>query len=609
MKYTIPTSRILTAIFAVAISSILALSSLPVSGATKFTHPGAIYSIAEIKLAKSRAAAGKEPWKSALDSLLREADTALNVKPDAPEKFDLPWRYKDPKGHMAEGARIRSQSWAAYTLGLASQMTDDAAKSKTYALHAAAILKDWTRCRNIGVDEGDAAEAALAACNSGNGFIAAADFIYQSPHWPAADRAAFLQWVREVYRKATQIKTIKFDNNWNAWGTSAALLSDYLLEDAPELESNRALLVDTIVKQIEPDGRMPKELARGGGKNWYTYFALSAMTQGATVVRNATGEDLMKPGTPTGTLLQQGIDYFVTQLFQAPYSSLVEAAGGYYNNKAYLTMNRARRPVTGIRDHNAWNYPTLFLQPDDVPFNQPPVALAALPASPAKTGEELVFDASTSSDPDGVIKSWLWSFDGEKTSKSYIEPLYSAGDVLHFPTAQMGRFQVEFDLKVEVPGDTAVGLQSSGMSGASWRKSSYLFSVNEGKFAVRDGEAYRSETEFPYELGKTYRIRFEVDVPQKIWSVSVIDGSKTIPLAKDYKMRDGADGVTDISRILYMGAPGMDVTNVRMESSGQTIEGVQVTRKFDTPGTKSISLTVTDDLGALDTKQFTLQVQ
>jgi hypothetical protein len=100
-----------------------------------------------------------------------------------------------------------------------------------------------------------------------------------------------------------------------------------------------------------------------------------------------------------------------------------------------------------------------------------------------------------------------------------------------------------------------------------------------------------------------------VDVPQKIWSVSVIDGSKTIPLARDYKMRDGADGVTDISRILYMGAPGMDVTNVRMESSGQTIEGVQVTRKFDTAGTKSVSLTVTDDLGALDTKQFTLQVQ
>jgi hypothetical protein len=147
------------------------------------------------------------------------------------------------------------------------------------------------------------------------------------------------------------------------------------------------------------------------------------------------------------------------------------------------------------------------------------------------------------------------------------------------------------------------------MSGASWRKSSYLFSVNEGKFAVRDGEAYRSETEFSYEIGKTYHIRFEVNVPEKLWSVSVIDGGKTLPLAKDYKMRDGVDGVTDISRILYMGAVGMEVTNVRFESSGQTLDGVQITRKFDTPGTKSISLTVTDDLGALDTKQFTLQVQ
>ncbi|MBC8125944.1 MAG: alginate lyase family protein [Gloeobacteraceae cyanobacterium ES-bin-144] len=587
----------------------LALAILPAGAQVKFTHPGAIYTVEEIKLAKSRAAAGKQPWKDAYDSLIREADSALNVKPDAPEKFDLPWRYKDAKGHMAAGARIRSQSWAAYTLGLGSLMTEDAAKSKIYATQCAAMLKEWTRCKNIGLREGDEAEAALAACNSGNGFIAAADFIYNSPHWSAADRTEFKQWIREVYLKATEIKTMKFENNWNAWGTCAALLSDYVLEDATALQADKALLVDVITKQIEPDGKMPKELDRGNGKNWYTYFALSAITQGAVVVRNATGDDLMKLETPTGKLVQQGIDYFVTNLFQAPYSSLVEAAGGFYNNKKYLTMNRSRRPIIGIREHNGWNYPTLFLQPDEIPINQMPIAAAVISPSPAKAGVDLVFNASSSRDPDGEIKFWRWSFEGEKTSKSYIEPLYSAGDILHFPTAQLGRFQVDFDLKVDIVGDAAVGLQSSSMSGTSWRKSSYLFSINEGKFAVRDGSAYRAETEVSYELGKTYHIRFVVDVLRKTWSVSIIDGDKTIPLATNYMMRDGADAVLDISKLLYMGPVGMEITKVRMESSSQTMEGMQVNRKFDTPGSKAISLTVTDDVGALHTKQITLEVQ
>lgn len=563
----------------------------------------------EIQLAKSRASAGKQPWKDAYDALILEADSALNVKPDAPEKYDLPWRYKDPKGHMAAGQRLRSQAWAAYALGLGSLMTDDASKSKAYTLHAAAILKAWSHCKNIGLKEGDEAEAALAACNSGNGFLAAADFIYQSPHWPASERAAFLQWVRDVYLKATEIKTMKFENNWNAWGTYAALLSDHLLEDEAGLKADTALLVDVITKQIEPDGKLPKELDRGNGKNWYTYFALTAMTQGAVVVRNATGEDLLNRDTPTGKLIRQGVDYFIANLFQAPYRSLVEATGGIYDDKSYLTMNRSGRPVIGIRDHCGWNFPTLFLKPDEVPINRPPVADATISSTPAKVGAEVVFDASPSRDSDGEIKSWRWSFEGEKMIKSYIEPLYSSGDVLHFPAPQMGKFLVDFDLKVDVIGDIAIGLQSSTMSGASWRKSSYLFSINEGKFAVRDGGAYRSETDFVYQLGKVYHIRFEVNVPEKRWSVSVIDGDKLISLARNYAMRDGAEGVSEISRFLYMGVPGMDVTNVRMESSGQTLEGVQVTRKFDTAGTKTVSLTVTDDLGALDTKQINLEVQ
>lgn len=572
-------------------------------------HPGAPYTRQDLDTAKVRAAAGKSPWAEARKNLLAEADEALKLAvTPAPKKLVIPRRYADSEGHMKAREKIGADAWAAQALALGSWMTDDKARNTAYAQKAIEILMAWTACGDVGNLADDQKEAALTSCTTGNGLIVAADLLYSSPQWPAADRAKFLDWVKTVYLPATAIRTIGYGNNWEAWGTYATLLASHLLGDRTLFAKATDLLESDITKQIADDGSMPKELARGSGKHWYTYYALTPMILGAKVVEDTTGKKLLDPATPSGERLASGITYFLANLDAPPYRDLIEGYGGLTNNNACLRYNLGRRPLTGIRAHSGWNFPTLFLRPDIVPENQPPaIVTAPLPAS-VKVGEEIVLDASASTDPDGRIKEILWTYSGTPETKSFDTALRSSADVIELPEALAADFTLTFTLEMNRPANAALGLQSEADTAKDWGGSSFLVNTKGGLLKVRDGARYRADRDIPCPPGDKLKIRMEVRPVSQTCDVFVDAGNGEILLARDCAIREDKKARTDVRRVRYVGEEGMAIDAVSLSSSQRIVKGPTARIKFDQPGNHEILLTAIDDLGAITTRTLSLTV-
>ncbi|MDA3874186.1 MAG: alginate lyase family protein, partial [Kiritimatiellae bacterium] len=238
---------------------------------------------------------GRLPWSAALHALLEEAEDSLGVEPEAPEWYTVPPRYgkgeEGARAHEREGRRLSSQSRAAYTLAVASALLSRSDKaehlerSTVYARHGIAILNAWSHNRDMGANAEpfERKQTALVTATSGPGLLIAADILYKHPAWSGEDRDRFLAWVRDVVREASAIKTISYNNNWNTWGLYLSMLCAHLLEDADTFTADVALWRKDVFHHIIEDGRMPKELARGGGRNWYTYYALVPITTAAVL--------------------------------------------------------------------------------------------------------------------------------------------------------------------------------------------------------------------------------------------------------------------------------------------------------------------------------------
>lgn len=572
-------------------------------------HPGAPYTRQDLDTAKSRADAGKSPWAEARKNLLEEADEALKLSvTPAPAQLVIPRRYIDSAGHMKAREKFGADAWAAQALALGAWMTGDKAKSTAYAKKAIEILMAWTACADMGNLQGDQREAALTSCTTGNGLIVAADLLYTNPSWANADCEKFLDWVRKVYLRATEIRAIGHGNNWECWGIYSTLLASRLLDDRVLFATGQNLLEEAIKEQITGDGSMPKELARGAGKHWYTYYALTPLILGAKVVEDTTGRKMLDPATPTGKRLASGITYFLANLDAAPYRDMIEGYGSLTNNETCLHYNLGRRPVTGIRAHSGWNFPTLFLRPEAVPENRPPlVVTAALPAS-AKVGEEIVLDASGSSDPDGRIREILWSFPETPKTTTFDNVLRSPADTVEFPETISADFSLTFTLKINRPANAALGLQSEADTGKNWNGSSFLVNTKGGVLKVRDGARYHAERDIPCRPGDVLKIRMEVHPLGQTCDVFADPGSGEMLLAKDCAIREDKKARGDIRRVQYVGEEGAEIGAISLTTTQRVVKGPTARLKFDQPGTHVIQVTAIDDLGAATTRELSLEV-
>lgn len=300
---------------------------------------------------RAKLAAGDTALAPALAALRRDADELLKLKPasvmdkskvsasgDKHDYFSFgPYWWPDPAkpdglpyiqrdGHNNPESKVGTDATAfartcnaVETLGLAFWFTGDA----RYAAKAATLTRVWfldsaTRMnpnlthaqaipgivtgRGIGLIE----SRHLAGLTDGLALLAG------SIAWTDADAKAFHAWLETYYVWLTTHKNGKdesaAENNHGSWydmqATHLALVLGKI-DDAKKILA--AAPTKRLARQIEPDGRMPLELARTKSLD-YCLFNLEALTQLARLGEKV-GVDLWSAPTPDGRTLRNAIRY------------------------------------------------------------------------------------------------------------------------------------------------------------------------------------------------------------------------------------------------------------------------------------------------------------
>lgn len=337
------------------------------------SNPTGLYSKEQIDFVRKKIAAGEEPWASAFNKLISDADAWIDEEPSPVAHWYVPGYYTNASGHQQNRKVMLDDLKSAYACGLAYQFTG---KTK-YADQTIRILNAWARTtRTIGSED-----SGLVASYVGNGFPMAAAFVKDYKGWDPADKGYFDSWLKNVFRGFFGGNPVS--NNAGDWRIFARMAIDAYLGDISNIQNDAERMKNRIADNISENGELPHENARGNAGIWYTYFALAPMTAIAQIIYNTTGEDLFNYTAPNGRNLKMALDKHLTYCKDKslwPYGGgyiggnsstswnymLYEATAGIYNDKLYLDYVKEQRPINGPRvdnddyHHMAWFYPTLM---------------------------------------------------------------------------------------------------------------------------------------------------------------------------------------------------------------------------------------------------------
>jgi hypothetical protein len=307
-------------------------------------------------LAESKAsfAAGNPSLKPAFDHLFEAAKKALVSKPvsvmdknripPSGDKHDFisqaPYFWRDTNstdgryirrdgernpesGKDSDAGRIGQICSNVHTLALAYYFSDD----EKYAAHAAQLLRVWfldpaTRMNpNLNFGQGipgqvDGRPMGIIGTRGFVGLVDAIRLLKNSPSWTAADQDGMVSWMSK-YLEWLQTSKIGIgerdatNNHGTFYDTQAVALAVFVGKTAIA----RKILSDArekrIAKQIEPDGKMPRELQRTKSFG-YSVFNLRALMDLASLGQNL-GIDLWHFQTSDGRSIRKALD------FLAPY--------------------------------------------------------------------------------------------------------------------------------------------------------------------------------------------------------------------------------------------------------------------------------------------------
>ena len=344
-----------------------------------YEHPGGMHSKAQIRFVRHEIKHKNEPYYAAFHQLLNITDTVLSKEHHALADFSVPGFYKKPEEHIKNSKSLATDAFNAYACALAWQLSGE----EKYAKHALYLINAWSSVNKC-YSESD---GTLVMSYTGSAMVMAAELMYHCPVWRNEDKLLFTNWVKNVYRKATnEIRTKK--NNWADWGRFGSILSAYYLDDTAELKENIRLFKSDIFDKIADDGHMPAETRRGANGIWYTYFSLAPMTASAWVAFNATGENLFTL-QKEGRSVKTAIDYLLYfnqrpdewTWFKNPVhgtheskfsdldlktfnsfwpANLIEAMSGIFNDNKYVSYAAPFRPLCYENHHFAWVFTTLM---------------------------------------------------------------------------------------------------------------------------------------------------------------------------------------------------------------------------------------------------------
>ncbi len=312
-----------------------------------------MYLLHEATLAahKAQLAAGDKALQPAFDALIKDADNSLQsspfsvmqktTMPDSGDKHDYmsmgPYWWPDPKkadgkpyirrdGEVNPESRDSGSDQPAMgkmrgnveTLALAYYFTGQ----EKYATHAAKLLRVWfledATKMNPNLNFGQA----IPGITNGRGIgiietaglpqmLDSVALLQTSPSWTKADNdglknwmGAYLDWLLNSKNGKDEAKT---DNNHGTWydvqvaGLALFVGKDEIAKAAIESAQKR------LVKQIEPDGKQPHELARTKGFS-YSTMNLTAFFNLADLGR-AVGIDLWNYQSDDKRSLRRALDF------------------------------------------------------------------------------------------------------------------------------------------------------------------------------------------------------------------------------------------------------------------------------------------------------------
>ncbi|MBC8152501.1 MAG: heparin lyase I family protein [Bacteroidetes bacterium] len=128
---------------------------------------------------------------------------------------------------------------------------------------------------------------------------------------------------------------------------------------------------------------------------------------------------------------------------------------------------------------------------------------------------------------------------------------------------QTGTFTAEFDARPAGNNmDGVVGLSGAAASAYTGLAAIVQFAL-DGTIKVRNGSTYAAAVALPYTANTTYRIRMEVNVPARTYTVRVTpQGGTTTTLATNYSFRTEQNGVGQLAnRAISTETCGLTVTN------------------------------------------------
>ncbi|MFN0158722.1 MAG: alginate lyase family protein [Bacteroidota bacterium] len=324
----------------------------------------------DIESIKSRLVAGEEPWKSAFDSLMSDADRALldtaiySVTRTVPSKesgyflndfvTERPYTKSDgvidPDVDRRDYQAAIALSKAVRDLGLAYAYTGVA----KYASRAIERIHSWcinpeTRMRPHFTNH----QSKIELCITIPGILYGADLVYNSLLWDPMERGAFLQWVDTFATNATQWTEKNNYDNWRIVLVAAAgalLDNDALLQHA--FERYKSNVNQMIAGDPAPKGYLSGELPaerRRTKSLFYSLYALNAMTLTAEIALHRSSESLYDFIGSDEKSLKLALDYHASYAANPetwPYQQIDDFKG---ENCAMFELAYSQWKTTGFK--------------------------------------------------------------------------------------------------------------------------------------------------------------------------------------------------------------------------------------------------------------------
>lgn len=296
-------------------------------------HPNMYVNTNEIDVIKEKVRTNQEPWKTAYDRMIADANTGLNTPIQSvtyggktPPSGDIQDYYSespytsdgvynpnadrtDYNSAMAIGKTVRD-------LGMGYAFTGDS----RYADKAIQLINAWTvnpstkmNPKFTSFNGQTYAELPITMTSMYYG----ADLIWNYPGWSSSDKQGFQSWVRDLSVSRGRVKENDPPNhlpsNYMNWQIVFISASAVITGDTADFDWAFQYWKELIPQQMDSEGRMINENWRSRGL-FYSLFAVNAMLQGAEIARHR-GIDLYNYKTSDGRGLELTLDY------HAPYAA------------------------------------------------------------------------------------------------------------------------------------------------------------------------------------------------------------------------------------------------------------------------------------------------